>query len=121
MNLLNRLSESVNYVHEMGPSVERIIGGEISMPSDRRTVWVPCVQLPRFCFDINITSKNIEVGNCRQVLQNYTLRLSSFGTPAGCHRLILPSKAQRQLRILKKKKLGEYTWKVRKVYLYEEI
>ncbi|CAK9147716.1 unnamed protein product [Ilex paraguariensis] len=38
MNLLNRLSESVNYVHEMGPSVERIIGGEISMPSDRRTV-----------------------------------------------------------------------------------
>lgn len=35
LNLLNRLSESVKFVNEKGPSVERIMEGQISEPSSR--------------------------------------------------------------------------------------
>ncbi|XP_042498790.1 endoplasmic reticulum oxidoreductin-1-like [Macadamia integrifolia] len=38
VNLLNRLSESVNLVHEMGPTVEKIIGGQVSAPSDQSSI-----------------------------------------------------------------------------------
>ncbi|XP_043690322.1 endoplasmic reticulum oxidoreductin-1-like [Telopea speciosissima] len=38
-NLLNRLSESVNLVHEMGPpTVEKIIGGHVSAPNDQSSI-----------------------------------------------------------------------------------
>ncbi|KAE8708840.1 Endoplasmic reticulum oxidoreductin-2 [Hibiscus syriacus] len=33
MNLLNRLSESVKFVHEMGPAAERLVKGKIHSPS----------------------------------------------------------------------------------------
>ncbi|XP_059437855.1 endoplasmic reticulum oxidoreductin-1-like isoform X1 [Corylus avellana] len=39
MNLLNRLSESVRFVHEMGPSVERIMEGQISSLSAPNNIW----------------------------------------------------------------------------------
>lgn len=39
MNLLNRLSESVKFVHEMGPSVEMIMEGQISSPSSPSRLW----------------------------------------------------------------------------------
>ncbi|KAF3966824.1 hypothetical protein CMV_009117, partial [Castanea mollissima] len=39
MNLLNRLSESVKFVHEMGPSVEMIMEGQISSPSSPNRLW----------------------------------------------------------------------------------
>lgn len=35
INLLHRLSESVKFVHEMGPSIERIFGKIIGGPSDQ--------------------------------------------------------------------------------------
>lgn len=33
MNLLNRLSESVKFVHEVGPSVETTMEGQIAAPA----------------------------------------------------------------------------------------
>ncbi|KAF9672997.1 hypothetical protein SADUNF_Sadunf11G0102500 [Salix dunnii] len=36
VNLLNRLSESIKYVCEQGPSIERIMGRQISDPSETR-------------------------------------------------------------------------------------
>ncbi|GAV75022.1 ERO1 domain-containing protein [Cephalotus follicularis] len=39
INLLHRLSESVNLVHEMGPAVEVIIGGQISSPTAPTSLW----------------------------------------------------------------------------------
>ncbi|KAL0310531.1 UNVERIFIED_CONTAM: Endoplasmic reticulum oxidoreductin-2 [Sesamum angustifolium] len=35
VNLLNRLSESVKFVHEMGPSAERMFGKIIGGPTDQ--------------------------------------------------------------------------------------
>ena len=39
MNLLNRLSESVKFVHEMGHSAEMIMEGQISSPSSPSRLW----------------------------------------------------------------------------------
>lgn len=39
MNLLNRLSESVKFVHEMGPSAEMTMEGQISSPSAPNGLW----------------------------------------------------------------------------------
>ncbi|KAG6642119.1 hypothetical protein I3843_09G116300 [Carya illinoinensis] len=39
MNLLNRLSESVKCVREMGPSVEKIMEGQTSSPSAPNSLW----------------------------------------------------------------------------------
>ncbi|KAG2684743.1 hypothetical protein I3843_10G086900 [Carya illinoinensis] len=39
MNLLNRLSESVKIVQEMGPSVEKIMEGQMSSPSAPKRSW----------------------------------------------------------------------------------
>ncbi|KAA8514902.1 hypothetical protein F0562_018081 [Nyssa sinensis] len=39
MNLLNRLSESVKFVHEMGPSVETIMEGQISATTNQISPW----------------------------------------------------------------------------------
>ncbi|KAJ9153153.1 hypothetical protein P3X46_026627 [Hevea brasiliensis] len=39
MNLLNRLSESVKLVHEMGPAVEMIMEGQISPPTAPSSLW----------------------------------------------------------------------------------
>ncbi|KAJ4975364.1 hypothetical protein NE237_000470 [Protea cynaroides] len=38
INLLNRLSESVKLIHEMGPTVEKIIGGQVSAPSAQSSI-----------------------------------------------------------------------------------
>ncbi|KAF5472522.1 hypothetical protein F2P56_009236 [Juglans regia] len=39
MNLLTRLSESLKIVHEMGPSVEKIMEGQMSSPSAPKSSW----------------------------------------------------------------------------------
>lgn len=38
MNLLNRLSESVKFVHDKGPYAERIVGGKISSPTSKNSL-----------------------------------------------------------------------------------
>ncbi|RWW13471.1 hypothetical protein GW17_00022807 [Ensete ventricosum] len=38
MNLLNRLSESVKFVHDKGPYAERIVGGKISPPTSKNSL-----------------------------------------------------------------------------------
>ncbi|KAF8408847.1 hypothetical protein HHK36_004916 [Tetracentron sinense] len=39
VNLLNRLSESVKLIHEMGPSVEKIMEGQVSAPTAQSNTW----------------------------------------------------------------------------------
>lgn len=39
VNLLNRLSESIKLVHEMGPAVEKAVGVPIPAFGDRTRAW----------------------------------------------------------------------------------
>ncbi|XP_010275885.1 PREDICTED: endoplasmic reticulum oxidoreductin-1-like [Nelumbo nucifera] len=39
VNLLNRLSESVKFAHEMGPAAEKIMEGQVSAPSTPSSTW----------------------------------------------------------------------------------
>lgn len=39
LNLLNRLSESIKLVHEMGPAVEKAVGVPIPAFGDRTSTW----------------------------------------------------------------------------------
>ena len=41
LNLLNRLSESINLVHERGPSIEKILEGQIVEPATQEiNTWL---------------------------------------------------------------------------------
>lgn len=39
LNLLNRLSESVKFVYEMGPTAEMVMEGRISSPTGPSNLW----------------------------------------------------------------------------------
>lgn len=39
INLLNRLSESIKFIHEMGPAVETVMHGQISVGSAETCLW----------------------------------------------------------------------------------
>lgn len=39
MNLLNRLSESTKFIHEMGPTVETVMQGQIAVASAESCPW----------------------------------------------------------------------------------